>query len=391
MGAAARGESGYARALRALSHGTTDTLDEVLAQACAPLPAWDPVVYLADFSRQALLPLTAGVLREEVEGTLPGRAFTTGQPVTADRDDATRVWVPVVEHTTRTGVLAMSVPSPGEEPAEDLLRQAEELGVFVGLVLAALSRVSDTPYVRRQGRDMSLPASMQWDLLPPWTTSVPGALIAGMLEPAYDIAGDAFDYAADGGIMHFAIIDAMGHGIGSTLMSGLTVGAYRHARRHGVPLVQTHVAIDETLDGYYRDASFATGIIGTLAISTGRLEWTCAGHPPPLLLRGRKVVAELEGDATLPFGLGSTSPWVGSRDLEPGDAVLLYTDGVVEARTPDGELFGDERLIDLLEREAAGEQSPEELLRRLVQAVLAHQAGGLRDDATLLLLQWSGL
>jgi len=387
--AAATGESGYAHALRTLSHGTSDTLDQVLAQACASLPAWDPVVYLADFSRQALLPLTPGMTREEVEGTLPGRAFTTGQPVTADRDGATRVWVPVVEHTTRTGVLAMTVPGSSED--QELLRQAEELGVFVGLVLAALSRVSDTPYVRRQGRDMSLPASMQWDLLPPWTTSIPGAMIAGILEPAYDIAGDAFDYAADDGIMHFAIIDAMGHGIGSTLLSGLTVGAYRHARRHGVPLAQTHVAIDEALDGHYRDASFATGIIGTLAISTGRLEWTCAGHPPPLLLRGRKVVAELEGEATLPFGLGSTSPWEGSRDLEPGDAVLLYTDGVVEARTPGGELFGEERLVDLLEREAAGEQPAEELLRRLVQAVLAHQAGGLRDDATLLLLQWTGL
>jgi len=392
MGAAATGESGYAQALRALSHGTSDTLDEVLARACATLPAWDPVVYLVDFSRLALLPLTPGVTREEVDGTLPGRAFTTGQPVTADRDGATRVWVPVVEHTTRTGVLAMTVAgSGGEGQAQDLLSQAEQLGVFVGLVLAALSRVSDTPYTRRQGRDMSLPASMQWDLLPPWTTRVPGAQIAGILEPAYDIAGDAFDYAADDGILHFAIIDAMGHGIGSTLLSGLTVGAYRHARRHGVPLVATHVAIDEALDGHYRDASFATGIIGTLAITTGRLEWTCAGHPPPLLLRGRKVVAELEGDPTLPFGLGSTSPWVGSRDLEPGDAVLLYTDGVVEARTPDGELFGEERLVDLLEREAAGEQPAEELLRRLVQAVLAHQADGLRDDATLLLIQWPGL
>jgi serine phosphatase RsbU (regulator of sigma subunit) len=388
MGAAEAGEPGYAQALRTLSRGTSDTLDQVLAQACATLPAWDPVVYLSDFSRLALLPLTPGVTREEVEGTLPGRAFTTGQPVTADRGGATRVWVPVVEHTTRTGVLALTVPHSGEDQA--LLRQAEDLGVFVGLVLAALSRVSDTPYMRRQGRDMSLPASMQWDLLPPWTTSVPGALIAGILEPAYDIAGDAFDYAADDGILHFAIIDAMGHGIGSTLLSGLTIGAYRHARRHGVPLVETHVAIDEALDRHYRDASFATGIIGTLAISTGRLEWTCAGHPPPLLLRGRKVVAELEGEARLPFGLGSTSPWVGSRDLEPGDAVLLYTDGVVEARTPDGEMFGEQRLVDLLEREAAGEQPAEELLRRLVQAVLAHQASGLRDDATLLLLQWTG-
>jgi serine phosphatase RsbU (regulator of sigma subunit) len=392
MGTAGTGESGYAEALRALSHGTSDTLDEVLAQACAPLPAWDPVVYLVDFSRLALLPLTPGVTREEVAGTLPGRAFTSGQPVTADRDGATRVWVPVVEHTARTGVLAMTVPGSGaDDPAPDLLGQAEQLGVFIGLVLAALSRVSDTPYTRRQGRDMSLPASMQWDLLPPWTTSVPGALVAGILEPAYDIAGDAFDYAADDGLMHFAIIDAMGHGIGSTLLSGLTVGAYRHARRHGVPLGQTHVAIDQALDGYYQDASFATGIIGTLAISTGRLEWTCAGHPPPLLLRGRKVVAELAGEPTLPFGLGSASPWLGTRDLEPGDALLLYTDGVVEARTPDGELFGQERLVDLLEREAAGELPEEELLRRLVQAVITHQAGSLRDDATLLLVQWTGL
>jgi serine phosphatase RsbU (regulator of sigma subunit) len=64
--------------------------------------------------------------------------------------------------------------------------------------------------------------------------------------------------------------------------------------------------------------------------------------------------------------------------------VLLYTDGVTEARTADGELFGLDRLVDLLEREAASGRTAEELLRRLVRAVLDHQAGGLRDDATLL-------
>jgi serine phosphatase RsbU (regulator of sigma subunit) len=70
--------------------------------------------------------------------------------------------------------------------------------------------------------------------------------------------------------------------------------------------------------------------------------------------------------------------------------VLLYTDGVIEARTPDGELFELDRLVDLLEREAASGQPPDELLRRLVRAVLDHQADGLRDDATLLLVQWTG-
>jgi serine phosphatase RsbU (regulator of sigma subunit) len=70
--------------------------------------------------------------------------------------------------------------------------------------------------------------------------------------------------------------------------------------------------------------------------------------------------------------------------------VLMYTDGVTEARAPGGEQFGLDRLVDLLEREAASGRAAEELLRRLVQAVLVHQAGGLRDDATLLLVQWTG-
>ena len=95
----------------------------------------------------------------------------------------------------------------------------------------------------------------------------------------------------------------MGHGIGSTLLTGLAVGAYRHARRRGASITDIHTAIDEALTSNYDDDSFATGIIGRLAFGTGRLEWSCAGHPPPLLLRGRKVVAELANDPVLPFGL----------------------------------------------------------------------------------------
>jgi hypothetical protein len=81
---------------------------------------------------------------------------------------------------------------------------------------------------------------------------------------------------------------------------------------------------------------------------SGRLEWSCAGHPRPLLLRGRKIVAELSCDPVLPFGLGDGAPKPRVAELEPDDAVLLHTDGVTEARTADGELFGLDRLVDLL-------------------------------------------
>ena len=107
---------------------------------------------------------------------------------------------------------------------------------------------------------------------------------------------------------------------------------------------------------------------------SGPLEWWCAGHPR-LLLRGRKIVAELGCDPVLPFGLGDGAPKPRVAELEPDDAVLLHTDGVTEARTADEELFGLDRPVDLLEREAASGRTAEELLRHLVRAVLEHQGG----------------
>jgi serine phosphatase RsbU (regulator of sigma subunit) len=378
-------EPGYSAALRVLRDAAGGDLQQVIAAACEPLPAWDPIVYLGDFSGEELFPLTPGEPTEDVAGSMAGRAFSTGQPVTSERDDGIRVWVPVSEQASRTGVLALTIA----DDAPETLERAELLGVFAGLVIAAAARVSDVPYVRRQGREMSLPAGMQWDLLPPLNTRAPQAIIAGRLEPAYDIAGDAFDYAVGSDLLDFAIIDGMGHGIGSTLLTGLAVGAYRHARRNGASVLDMHTAIDEALTTHYDDDSFATGIVGRLAFGTGRLEWSCAGHPPPLLLRGRKVVAELTNDPVLPFGLRGR-PTLSTADLEPGDTLLLYTDGVTEARAADGELFGLDRLTDLLEQEAASGRPPEEILRRLVRALTEHQPEGLRDDATLLLVQWIG-
>jgi serine phosphatase RsbU (regulator of sigma subunit) len=377
-------EFAYARALEALSGHASLHVDRLLAAACTP--AWNPVVYLADFSREVLLPVSEGHQPEPVTDTPAGRAFFTGKTSAVTANGYTRLWVPVTEQTARIGVLAISVADHDPET----VRQAELLGIFAGLILATSKRSNDTPRRRQQGRPMSLPASMQWDLLPPWTIRVPGALAAGILEPAYDVAGDIFDYAIDDGVIHFAVIDGMGHGIDSTVLAGLAVGAYRHARRQGASITEIHVAVDAALGSRYDDLSFATGVIGTLAVATGRLEWTVAGHPQPLLLRGRSEVTELECTPTIPFGLGTGTPGIHALDLKPDDAVLFYTDGVTEAHTPERDLFGLDRLSALLVQEAAGEQEAEELLRQMVRGVLKHQGADLRDDATMLLLRWDG-
>nr|MDT0665405.1 PP2C family protein-serine/threonine phosphatase [Micromonospora sp. DSM 115978] len=77
--------------------------------------------------------------------------------------------------------------------------------------------------------------------------------------------------------------------------------------------------------------------------------------------------------------------------LEPGDRLLLYTDGVIEARDSDGAFFGTDRLVEFVTRESAAGKPAAETLRRLTHAILAHQEGHLQDDATTLLVQWPGL
>ena len=98
-------EPGYQDALRVLCQDAGADLHRVLAAACAPVPARDPVVYLADFACQVLVPLAAGAAEQEVAGTMAGRAFTTGQPVTSGRDGPV-LWCSEI----RFGVVACVFP-----------------------------------------------------------------------------------------------------------------------------------------------------------------------------------------------------------------------------------------------------------------------------------------
>ena len=76
--------------------------------------------------------------------------------------------------------------------------------------------------------------------------------------------------------------------------------------------------------------------------------------------------------------------------LEPGDQVLIFTDGVVEARSSDGEFFGVGRLVDMVSRASAAATPAPETMRRLLHSILDHQEGELQDDATIVVVEWRG-
>jgi serine phosphatase RsbU (regulator of sigma subunit) len=283
-------------------------------------------------------------------------------------------------------VLALTLP----DIDEGTLLQCCDMGLLAGYLIAAHTRCTDVYQLRRRRKSMSLAASMQWDMLPPLVLRTPACSVAARLEPAYDVGGDSFDYALNGPVLDIALIDAMGHGVTSASIAALAVGCYRHGRREGRTLTSMSESLGELLHRQFGGEAFATGQLAQLEVESGLLTWMNAGHPCPLLIRNGEVIGQLQAEPSLPWGLGGDRVDPTQDQLEPGDGVLLFTDGVVEARTPEGVEFGIERLADITGQCASDGLAPEEIVRDLVRTVLEHQDSALRDDATVLLVQWHG-
>ena len=264
------------------------------------------------------------------------------------------------------------------------------MAAFLADVLVTKGMYTDRFFQARRRRPMSLSAEMQWALLPPLVMTNPQVAVAGILEPAYDVAGDSFDYAINDDTLHVAIIDAMGHGLDAAVMATVAVAAYRRARRDNVELPELYAAMDRAIAGHFDDEHFVTVQMARLDVGSGRLQWVNAGHPHPLLLRGRRVVRALDSPTTLPIGFGGADPQVSEETLEPGDRVLFFTDGITEEHLPGGDEFGEPRLIELLEQVAQGGGPVQETVRRLSHALKRARGEVTNDDATLFLLEWRG-
>jgi serine phosphatase RsbU (regulator of sigma subunit) len=213
-----------------------------------------------------------------------------------------------------------------------------------------------------------------------------------MLEPCYDIGGDSFDYAVNGATLHAALFDGVGHGIDAAQLVALAMTAYRNARRSGLDLPDAATSIDRWVSRQFPDA-FVTGVLLELDTRNGELRTINAGHPQGLVFRGQRHVKSLPGPTRLPFGLGldgDASPAeVAVEALERDDRLLLYSDGIVEARDADGDEFGLDRLVDFIGRQLASGLPAPETMRRLVHQILEHQKDALQDDASAVLIEWS--
>lgn len=371
-----------------------DEMGPLAQEGAALLGASAATMWLVDYEQQLLVPLLdphePARERLSVDGSAAGRAFRLVEAV--EVDGGRRLWLPLLDGVERLGVLELALTTPADPPRRRALAQLAHL--LAELLISNAAYTDHYEWFRRQ-EAMVLAAEMQHTTLPPLTFGTDRVVISGLLAPAYEVGGDVFDYAVNGGIAHVAVFDAVGHGLQASLLSHLAVSCYRNCRRAGLDLADTAGRIDDALAEMFGGERFVTALLGQLDLDSGLFRWVNAGHPAAMLLREAQVVKELEGEPALPLGLGSLTDGGGpvafpvtTESLQPGDRILLLTDGVDEARTEDGEFFGRDRLADFAAREAASGLPTPEVMRRLQQAVLRHQVGRLQDDATTLLVEW---
>ncbi|GAA4607909.1 hypothetical protein BJY16_006576 [Actinoplanes octamycinicus] len=379
--------------LRESHHARPEDLPGMAMRAAGLLGVSAIVIYLVDHQQHHLTPLLGDSAppRETiaVDGTLPGRAFTQVSPYRGGDEGDARLWLPLLDGAERLGVLEVVSDGPLDDAMID---RCVSVASLLGELVVTRNLYSDTIERSRRRAPMQLAAEMLRAQLPPLTFSTGHLMISGVLEPCYDVGGDAFDYAVNGDTAHLALFDAVGHGsaagMRAVILASLALAGYRNARRSGLDLVATYHHIDASVRAYDRPGMI-TAVLAELDQRTGVLRIISAGHPGGIVLRDGKVVKILPSPTALPMTLGNRRPpIVVEEELEPGDRLLLYTDGIIEARSADGEAFGLDRLVDFAVKAAADQLAPPETTRRLVHAILAHQNDSLQDDATVLLVEY---
>ncbi|MEU7424798.1 PP2C family protein-serine/threonine phosphatase [Streptomyces sp. NPDC040750] len=367
----------------------TVSLASAVAHCTEALGLRHAVVYLADLQQRHLVPLTEVAPGMSIDDSLAGWCYRT-QSLRVEESDrhGMTAWFPLLDGAERLGVLAVHAA----ELTPVSLRQGRALAALLAMMITTKRAYKDSFVRRTRSEAMSLPTEMLRAFLPPRTIGNTRVVSTAVLEPAYDIGGDAFDHSLTDTVLHTVVLDAMGHNLLSGLTSAVALAACRNARRSGADLGTLMDSVDEAL-GQWLPEQFCTGILAQLDFTTGVLKWSNCGHPAPLLIRDQRLMADaLVREADPPMGLRSL---LASRDrrvhetrLRPGDRVLLYTDGVIEARTADGRLLGLERFADYVIRASAtGELAPE-TLRRLIHSLLDSGDSRLRDDATILMFEW---
>jgi phosphoserine phosphatase RsbU/P len=229
-------------------------------------------------------------------------------------------------------------------------------------------------------QELDVAARMQSAILPHDWPSDPAYRLWGTMQPAKEVGGDFYDHFEVGEGLHGIVVaDVSGKGIGPGLFGVMAKTLMRATATQTVAVPELMERVNNELCRDNENCTFVTVFYGLFDPQTGVLRYVNAGHPPPLWIRADGAVAFLEGDSEMAAGVMPEMPYTeSSLTLLPGDTLLMFSDGVTEAMNAQDALFGNERLLALFEN--AAPTSPEEAVKRTIQAVHAFSDGVEQSD-----------
>jgi serine phosphatase RsbU (regulator of sigma subunit) len=341
---------------------------------------------IADFSGQALIRIGHDDGHETTDrvplaGTPHGAALATQLVQVIDQPGGgVRLFAPVTNRGEAIGVLELQLATDVDE---HLIGDVALTAHALAYVIIASRRFTDLFEWGQRSVPLSIAAEIQRRLLPGAYTCEAGQFtLAAWLEPAGNVGGDTFDFSLDRETLHLSITDAMGHTVEAAVLATVLVGALRNARRAGAGLAEQAGIADTALAAFAAHGAFVTGQLARVDLGSGTACIVNGGHPPPIRMRDGRVEAVLLR-ADPPF---ATAPgWTyepQELSLEPGDRLMFVTDGMLERNATELEL---ERLIG-----AGAHLHPREAVQHVIHALLELTGGELKDDASVLCLDWHG-
>ena len=233
--------------------------------------------------------------------------------------------------------------------------------------------------------DLSLASQIQAGLLPARGVMVPGWETAYHYQAASVVSGDYCDLLVHDGELYFVVGDVTGKGVSAAMLMVHLHATFRALVYQGLPLELILARANRLFCESSLTTHFATLVCGR-ADGTGQIELGIAGHEPALVLRRNEV--QKIGATGLPLGMFCNEQFLTVRTrLDPGDGVLLYTDGLTEVRNLSDEEYGTDRLIDVLRRGRPLE-SQDLIDTCLADARVFYGGSGWNDDVTVMALRW---
>jgi sigma-B regulation protein RsbU (phosphoserine phosphatase) len=297
------------------------------------------------------------------------------------------LWTAPRRQSEPLGVVNLSDRRSGQAFTAGDLKLVAAIATQIGAAIQNARLVRESLTQQQLAQEMQLAHDLQMKLLPDATVVAPEATVAARVVPAESVGGDFYNLFPLGGSRTGVMIgDVSGHGYRAALIMALTMSAAAiHAQGTADPGAMLRALFASVSGELTTTEMYLSAFYGVVDRAAGTLRYANAGHPHAFVL-GAEGAPERLAAMHPPIGMVPIAATTAERPWRAGDLLVLFTDGISDARRPDGERLGEARVLETVQRHRA--LPPNEILERVFEDLQEHTGDGTRrDDLTLVLLR----